>query len=192
MKPNNKKKSMPIVFQVLGIAFVALAMLCIVTVTFYVGLLEPIKEAEHYLQVYQNTVTVTATVTEHESYDDDGDRDYRSYISYDYNGVHYDNIRYENCGDREDLTAVGTVVNVQVSPKDPSQRIDHLKNNSKMLSFGLFMPALVLAFAYHSLLKSRLSKALCGTPDAHTVQRDLKIMILGRFLGALLFLCVLG
>lgn len=189
MQLREKNKS-PIkgVLTVVGI-LLAVVMMAVMVCFFVV---KPIRAAEHYLQVWKNPVTVTATVTEHDSYDDEGDTDYRSYISYEYNGVHYDNIQYEDCSDREDLTAVGTAVNVQVSPKDPSKQIDQLKGAGKLLHIGWFMPAFALAFVYHFLVNSRMSKDCLGTPDMDTVQRDLKIHILGRFWGAFSFLCMLG
>lgn len=192
MKRYNKTKGLSGALQVSLIALLVLVMLAVFGAMIWFMLIRPIRFAEHYLQVYQNPVTVTATVTEHESYDDDGDRDYRSYISYDYNGVHYDDIQYEDCGDREDLTAVGTVVNVQVSPKDPSQRIDRLKGTGKYLYIGFFLTACALAFLYHFLVNSRMSEDCLGTPDMDTVQRDLKLHILGRLWGAFSFLCMVG
>lgn len=192
MKLYVKQKGLSDGLQVLLIALVALVMLAVFVAMFYFLMIKPVRSAEHYLQIYQNPVTVTATVTEHESYDDDGDWDYRSYISYDYDGVHYDNIQYEDCGEQEDLTAVGTVVNVQVSPKDPSKQIDQLKGTGRLLYIGWIMPAFLLGFVYHVLVNFRMSKDCLGTPDMDTVQRDLKIHILSRFWGAFSFLCMLG
>lgn len=192
MKRYNKTKGLSGALQVSLIALLVLVMLAVFGAMFWFMLIRPILSAEHYLQVYQNPVTVTATVTEHESYDDDGDWDYRSFISYDYNGTHYSNIQYEDCDDQENLTAVGTVVNVQVSPKDPSKQIDQLKGAGKLLHIGLFLPAFALAFVYHFLVNSRMSKDGLGTPDMETIQRDLKIHILDRPWGAVLFLCGLG
>jgi hypothetical protein len=180
MKPDNKKKGLSGWPRMLLGFVVALVVLVAIAVAMGVFLMKPIQASEHYLQVWKNPVTVTATVTDYDSYDDDGDTDYKSFISYDYNGVHYENIQYENRDDREDLTPLGTQLSIMVSSKDPSKSIEQLKKTGKNLNLGMGMVALILAAVYHGLQKRRLSKDLLGTPDADTVQRDLKIKIIGR------------
>lgn len=95
-EPDNKKKGLSGWPRMLLGFVVALVVLVAIAVAMGVFLMKPLQASEHYLQVWKNPVTVTATVTDYDSYDDDGDTDYQSFISYDYNGVHYENIQYEN------------------------------------------------------------------------------------------------
>lgn len=176
MQLREKNKS-PIKGVLTAVGILLAVVMMAVMVRFFV--VKPIRAAEHYLQVWKKPVTVTATVTDYDSYDDDGDTDYRSYISYEYNGVRYQNLKYEAEDTKNALTPVGTEVNIKISPEDPSVRIDQLKNDGRGLYIGLGLCALILAFLYNSLQKRRLTKELIGTPDSDTVQRDLKLKILG-------------
>lgn len=151
----------------------------------------PAIHIEHYRRVYQNPLTVTATVTRHASYDDDGDTDYRSYISYTANGVDYTNISFEDEDTKAELTAVGEQVIVEVSPEDPTALISELKSRGSMLIFTLPICLILLTLLWGAGIKSRRSKTLRGTPDRETIQKDALLTIYGRFsLPGWLLFCV--
>ena len=154
---------------------------------------KPAADLEHYLQVRENPITVKAVVTDHESYDDDGDTDYRSYVTYTYNDVRYDKITYENKDEEEDLTPLGEEVDLQVSPKDPGQQISKLKNSGwGVVLMGIWLLSFGLAGAYVLVQRLRLSGKNGGTPDTETICHDIKVMILSRFFRPFLLLCGIG
>lgn len=59
-----------------GIMFLGILFFAFITMFF------PLRDLEHYIRVYQNPMTVTATVIQHETHRDDGDTKYKSIISY--------------------------------------------------------------------------------------------------------------
>lgn len=158
----------------------------------YAVVVQPFADLEHCRQVWQQPVTVLAIVSDHKSYDDEGDTDYRSYISYTYNNVHYENIRFEDKDDKEDLTSQGTLVTIQVSPKDPKKLIQQLKRNSAVVPVSIAILLAGLTAIYTLIQHNRLSRICLGTPDRETVKKDIKIKIRSRFLRPYLLLCGIG
>lgn len=177
-------KDAPIVAKILasiaiavGVAFV----LGVFVVMFIALLVIPIQNAEHYLQVWENPAVVTAVVTKHDSYDDDGDTDYESFVSYAYDGKIYRNMEYEDRDNEKDLTTLGTEVSLAISPKDPKKQVEQLRKNARGLyAGGIFIP-LLLVLVYHFLLRKKLTKGCHGIPDSDTVMHDIKIKIATRF-----------
>ena len=159
---------------------------------FYGFVVKPVMNTEHYLQVWQNPVTVTATVTKHDSYEDEDDTDYESFITYVYDGVKYENMEYEDRDMADDLTPIGTELTIQISPKDPTKQIEDLRRSRLLLPLSVALLALLLTAVYSLLQRRKLTKDCRGTPDTDTVQRDLKIKIRSRFLRPFMLLCALG
>lgn len=135
---------------------------------------------EHYNRVYMKPVAVTATVTYYDSYDNDGDTDYRSYVSYEVNGKKYTGIRYEDKGDKSKLTPIGEQVKIEVSPEDPSVTMKALKGDCLMLWMA-WLPCLMVAGLWNFTLKGVRSKGNTGVPDKETLEKDLKLTILSHF-----------
>lgn len=154
--------------------------------------LKPLADIEHYRQVWQTPVTVTAVVSDHDSYDDEGDTDYRSYVTYTYNGIRYQNLPYEDKDAEQDLTPLGTALSLQISPKDPARQISDLKSRGQIVSFSTFFVFLSFSGLYLLLLHRGLTKSCPGTPEAETVQKDLQIKILSRIIRPTLLLCWIG
>lgn len=152
--------------------------------------LSPFSDMEHYRQVWQDPISVTATVTDHRSYNDDGDTDYTSYITYSYDGTRYTDYEYENRDNKEDLTPIGTTVTVQISPKDPSRQISQLKSSSNIVPFVLFLLFLGLSSVYSLVQRQALSYAVL--PDTQTICRDIKIKVRSRMARPFFLLCILG
>ena len=155
-------------------------------------LFSPIADMEHYRQVYQTPVTVTATVTKHDSYDNDGDTDYRSYVTYIVDNTRYKDYPYENRDRKVELTPVDTEVVLQVSPKDPSRQISNLKNNGSIFGLTAVYLFLGLAGLCKLLQKRSLTKSNRSQPDRETIQQDIKTMVRGRFMRPFLLFCWLG
>lgn len=165
--------------QVVLIAIGGVLMLAaFAVVVFFVAV--PVISLEHYNRVYQNPLTVTATVTVHDDYDDEGDTDYRSYISYQAGGRSYSDIQFEDKDTASELTPIGTQLQVQVSPEDPGRLISELEGEGRMLIFSAPMLMYILSGLAGMLIRNRRSRGICGTPDRETIARDLKLTILGR------------
>lgn len=179
-----------------GLTLLVVAAVCgvlaVVGLLFYGCVIKPVVDTEHYLQVWQNPATVTATVTKHDSYDDDGDTDYESFITYVYDGVRYENMEYEDRDTKSDLTPIGTELTLEISPKDPTRLIEDLRRSRSVLPVGVAFLALVMTLVYIWLQQRNLTKDCRGTPDTDMVQNDLKIKIRSRFLRPFLLLCVMG
>ena len=171
---------------VFGVTFAMMALM------FYGLVLMPVMNTEHYLQVWQNPAAVTATVTKHDSYDDEGDTDYESFITYVYDGVRYENMDYENCDTAAELTPIGTQITLQISPKDPTRQMEDLKRSRLLLPLSVALASLLLTGVYIWLQRRSLTKGCRGTPDTDMVQNDLKIKIRSRFMRPFLLLCVVG
>lgn len=177
-------KDAPIIAKILAsIAIIfGVCMIAGVFVVMFVALLVlPIRDAEHYLQVWENPAVVTAVVTKHGSYDDDGDTDYASFVSYTYDGKVYRNMEYEDRDQEKDLTPLGTEVSLAISPKDPEKQVEQLRKNARSLYAGGIIIPLLLVLVYHFLLRKKLTKRCPGTPDPDTLLHDIKIKIATRF-----------
>ncbi len=165
--------------------------LAVLSSMIYTMILQPCLDIEHYRQVWQNPVSVSAVVTRHNSYDNDGDKDYRSCVSYTYNNTHYQDYPYENRDKEEQLTPIGTEVTIQISPKDPSRQIAELKSHGKMLPFSIVLIPLVIAALYMLLQRLMLTKAGADTLSAETIQKDTKLLIRSRMLRPFLLQCII-
>jgi len=164
----------------------------VVGAVIYVIVLTPFSDMEHYIRVRENPVTVTATVTQHKIHTDDDDTEYRSYITYTYDGVRYSNMSYENKSKKANLTPVGTKLSIQVSPEDPSQQIAKLKKGSMGVNISVVMAALILAVGYTLAQKIGLTKKGSDAPDQETIRNDLKIKVRSRLMRPFLMLCGVG
>lgn len=140
-----------------------------------------LTDMEHYQRVYQNPITVTATVTNHDTKESDEDTDYLSYISYVVNGVQYKNVTYENKNKEAELTPVNTQIEVQVSPEDPSRLISDLKSEALELFLWAIILSSIITIAYSFLIKSRRSKEMQNTSDREVIERDMKLTVQSRF-----------
>lgn len=156
------------------------------------GLLaEVVVDLEHYRRVYQNPLTVTATVTWHDEYEDsEGGTDYKSYITYTVDDVEYSNIHYETTGSEEKLTPLGTTIEVQVSPEDPADLLSELRDGA-----GLFLClpiAGIIAGCWRMLAIRKRSKTGGSTPDRETIRQDALLTVRGRTAPVFfLLLCVI-
>ena len=179
------KNSMSIVAKI----FAVCCILAMVIFFAYMMVISPFISAEHYISAASDPLTVTATVTKHDSYDDDGDTDYRSYVSYTVNGTQYINLKYEDKDNKSDLTALDKEVQLQVSRKDPSKQISRLKNTGS--GVAIFSPALalVLAMGWKAVLRGRRSKDVFCTPDNEQIKKDAKLSVIGRCGPAFWLLC---
>lgn len=136
-----------------------------------------VESLEHYARVYQNPLTVTARVTAHVK---DGD-EYQSLLSYTADGTTYSDIEFEEKEEILDLTPVGTIVTIQVSPEDPAQTI------ADLLSFcgsGIMISAVVCCLlagtVWKWVLRRFLSKEKNVIPETEILERDLRLTILSR------------
>lgn len=173
----------------LGVLIAAGACIFIFSAMFMGMFVEPFRDMEHYLKVYETPVTVTATVTNYDSYDDDGSTVYESFVTYTYQQTRYKDFLYERKHNREDLTPLGNEVTIQISPLDPRTQISKLAQNNGGVHFSSAIVCLALSGLYMFLQQLHLSKGLRGTPDRDTVQKDLKIKIRSRILRPFLLLC---
>jgi len=164
-------------------------LLVILGVALFFFLLQPIRDMEHYRQVWQNPITVTAVVTDHKSYDDDDDTDYKSFVTYIYDNVCYKDAPYEDRDIQDALTPIGTTVTIQISPRDPSRQIAQLKGNGRMVP--LFFTFLFFGLATLCKLAQRcsLTRQSVGILDTETIQSDIKAKIRGRVLRPFLLFC---
>jgi len=156
------------------------------------GLVFGIAGMEHYMRVCDNPLTVTATVTNHDSYDDDGTTRYRSYISYTVDGRKYADIHYESEDARSRLTAVGETVNVDVSPEKPQLLVSELRSRGTMVYVMIPFMAIPLARLWNTQVCGKRSRRNPGTPDRETISRDLNLTILSRTFPAFCFLVAAG
>lgn len=151
-----------------------------------------VENLEHYNRVYQNPMTVTATVIRHDKYEDEDGTDYRSYIFYTANGTSYSNIRFENKNHASDLTPIGTQLPVQVSPENPACLISELKSEGNMLIFWVPFLTFLCACLPGFLINRMRSRGVRGTPEMETLMHDLYLTIWGRISGFFwILLCVI-
>ncbi len=146
------------------------------------------SDAEQYLRVYQNPLVVTATVTEYEDYDDDGDTDYRSYVTYYVDGIRYSRIKYESADRKEQLTPIGDQVVIEVNPEAPFETLDEMKISSFGSAIVMFI-FVVPFFAYMCsvFIAERRSKDFSYIDEKEKIQKDALLTVWGR-LRVILFL----
>lgn len=155
-----------------------------------VGLVNGVSEAEHYRRVWQDPVEVSATVSAHEAYDDEGDTDFYIYIDYTVDGVAYNHIRYNSVENKTQLPPIGDKIQIQASPEDPRVLLKDLKNNPSLIFCGP-MVIFLLTFACAELLMLLRSRYLPGQPDQETVVKDLRITLLANGFRPLFLLIAL-
>lgn len=143
--------------------------------------LKGIKSLEHYNRVYRDSLRVTATVTKHDSYTDEGNTEFYAYISYAVGDAQYTNIQYENKDHKTELTPIGQQVVITVSPEDPAKQTDDLLDARFSSEFATIPLAFLLAIGWQHLLYSKRSKQLTNAPDQEVLTRDLRLTIYGRF-----------
>ena len=96
-----------------------------------------LDDMAHYQRVWDEPITVDAVITSHDSYEDsEGDIDYYSYASYEIDGDFYE-VTYETKNSKKRLTPIGTEVQLQVSPEDPSAKMSALKSSG--VAFLIFL-----------------------------------------------------
>ncbi len=145
--------------------------------------------AEHYVRVYEDPMTVTATVTHYSSYDDDGTTRYRSYISYTADKTIYKNIKYENESSTDRLTPVGKQIQVEISPEDPSTLVADLKNSIYTLLFMMPAASLFVAVLWKLILTCKKKIRVSTVPEPEIIKRDAKMTLIGgRTVSALLLI----
>lgn len=139
-------------------------------------------DMEHYQRVCKNPLTVTATVTKHDTYEDsDDDIHYRTYISYVAEGVEYKDIKYSSVSDKKKQIPMNTQLEVDVSPEDPSALLSDLKSTA--IDAYVFAPITLFAIIsiYVSLLTCLCSGSLTDTKDTEIIVKDMKLTIMSRF-----------
>ena len=170
-----KRKTSKVVTKIFAVLFVVA-----VLVAGFWMVVRGFTALEHYSRVYKNPLVVTATVTSYGTYDDEGDTDYRSYVSYEVDGKKYEKIRYEDKDYRSDLNPIGTQVELKVSPEDPSSTISSLKSDTIML-VGFFFVLSIAAALWNIGISNMRSKKNSAIPDTEVLEKDLKLTVLGRF-----------
>lgn len=168
-----------------------------------ISAVDTLKDMEHYQRVYQDAITVTATVSAHDSYIDESedyvtDTDYRSYVSYVVDGKKYSHVEYEDKDTKDKLTPVGTQLELQVSPEDPSVLLISLKSGIVMLIIASFLLSGGLSTVYKTVISNKRSKEIHSTPDRETIQKDMKLSVQAQFgrpfwlllLAFFIFLCL--
>ncbi len=135
---------------------------------------------EHYRRVYQDPVTVTATVTKH-SVDSDSDGDtHKSHVTYIVDKVRYVDYTYESKSSESMLTPVGQQVEIQVSPEDPSVQINTLKVGIFGACICLVSVALGLALLYGAVIRRMRSNILYAECRSDAIKRDLRLTVAAR------------
>ena len=147
---------------------------------FIYGLIKPVQALEHMARVRENPMEVTATVTHHREFESDDDVDYYSYICYQAEGVFYEDIRYETETHPKNLTPVGNVLTVQVSPEDPGTLLSALQGHGNSILYPIPLWTLFFTLWVGYLIRLGRSKALGSTPDQETIRQDLRLTILAR------------
>lgn len=148
-----------------------------------------LDDMAHYQRVWDEPITVDAVITSHDSYEDsEGDIDYYSYASYEIDGDFYE-VTYETKNSKKRLTPIGTEVQLQVSPEDPSAKMSALKSSG--VAFLIFYTLLAAPVALAVRWIGSYKKG-SGCPDYDTVRKDIKRQICTRYLLYFLPLLVLG
>ncbi len=141
----------------------------------------PIMSLEHYNRVKDNPLVVTATVTSHSEYDDDGDTKYRSHVSYTVNGVRYTDKEYQDENERHLLTPRGTQVTIYVSPEKPDVQLQELEQNGRVMYFSPLAVAYFVAYVWKTIFKYKRSNNVFHVPETETIKKDAKLTIIGNF-----------
>lgn len=98
-----------------------------------------VKVHKDYLYYKEIVVPITATITDIDEVDDDGDTDYKMYVSYSYNGVNVRNIHWKTLNNR--TKSIGDQVTIMIAPNEP----DYVFKGRTGLVFFCFA-LIVLAF----------------------------------------------
>ena len=176
-----QNKFAPGLWVFLGLLVVGAAL-----VGFYFLVISPFLSLEHYLRVYQNPTTVLAIVDSHEEYDDDGDTDYRSYIKYTVGNNSY-RVQFEDKDKKSQLSSIGRLVNIPVSPEDPSKPLYDLEDNGSFALLGAPLLAILLACIWSVVMQKQRSSYL-SAQDPAILSRDILLTIFGR-IRMFFFLC---
>ncbi len=147
-------------------------------------------DIEEYRRVYNDPIEVVAVVYDYDSYDDDGDTDYRSYIKYEVSGKTYD-AKYEDKNKIDDLTPIGQEVKIKVSPENPANLITALKSAGHAVWLSGLPVLLLISLLYKSLIYSKRSKITRAHLDNELVRKDLILTVIGRMRNALWLLFAL-
>lgn len=105
------------------------------------------QEGERYKVVQERAVTVTATISHFEEYEDaDDNTEYRTFVSYTYNNQPY-SAAYKSYGTRSKAASmIGTTVQLQINPDKPHEQVSEVKHNSAVFYvFGSLFAALSVA-----------------------------------------------
>ncbi len=149
-----------------------LAILIFGTVMLCEYVIESFHYAEEYRRVCDNPIEADAVVYKHEEYDDDGDTYYRSFVKYEVSGKEYTS-KYEDEGRSGDLSPVGEVVSIKVSPENPGHILSNLKSDANILIFSGLIILTIVSIIYHFAVSSKLSKEQRAHLDSTAVRRDL-------------------
>lgn len=155
-------------------------------------LIGSISSLEHFNRVHENPLVVTATVVTHESYDNDGDTDYCSYVRYKVQDVLYENRPYEDVDTITELTPLGQTVQLEVSPEDPAEQISELKREGQLLFVFLPIFLALVSLGWKSVLRKQRSKENFSTPEPETIRKDALLTITSRFSLPFFLLMALG
>ena len=138
-----------------------------------------VKIMEHYNRVYENPLCVEATVTNNKAVDDgEGHTEYESYITYVVNGVTYQGVHYKTVNRQEQLTDIGQIVSVEVSPEDPGVLVSKMLGRAGgYLMMGLILFTMLFSAECTAVLRSRCTRGLVGAPDDDIIERDAKWII---------------
>lgn len=107
-----------------------------------------VKTHKDYLYYKEIVVPITATITDIDEVDDDGDTDYKMFVSYSYNGVNVRNVQWRTLNDK--TKSIGDEVTIMIAPDEP----DYVFKGRTGLVFFCF--ALVVLAIVLQLFTSRL------------------------------------
>lgn len=139
-------------------------------------------DMEHYQRVCKKPLTVTATVTKHDTYEDsDDDTHYDTYISYVAEGVEYKNILYSSESSEKKQIPMNTQLEVDVSPEDPSALLSNLRATATIVYLFAPITLSLIISIYVSLLPCLRSGSLTDTKDTEIIVKDMKLTIMSRF-----------
>lgn len=138
-----------------------------------------VRDAEEFNRVYANPLTVTATVKEYDSYDDDNDTDYRSYVEYEVNGTLY-LTKYEDKNTEEELTPIGEKVTLKVSPENPGRSLSDLVKSARNVPFIITITLIMLSLFLLPLMDRGRKSKENPLQNEEVLVKDIKSALLCR------------
>jgi len=144
-----------------------------------------------YKQSCQDPIIAQVTVTRHgTTTDSDNTITYNAYICYRVNDTDYTDILYKSSSNPDDLPAVDSVFPLALNPNDLSEPLSALAN-PPMACFFFGITAFSVSMLLRICHRWQLTRNELGVIDLEAAIRDMRALILGRFLRPFSFLsCV--